>query len=449
MKDYYISDSAKEALSLLAESGYEAYIVGGSVRDNLLGVIPSDFDLTTDARPEEILEIFKDFKTVEVGRDYGTIGVLIDKEMIEITTYRTESSYSDGRRPDTVEYARNLKEDLSRRDFTINAMAMDIDYNIVDYYGGREDLESGIIRTVGDPRVRFDEDKLRMLRAIRFATRLSFGIEEDTRAAIVELSDQIKTISKERICDELTGIMLTDKPSLGLLMMVELGLMEEIIPELMVTVGYDQMSPYHHRSLFKHKICVVDNVEPKLHLRLAALFHDIAKPETLFIDEESKGRFFGHDKIGAKNTTKILKRLGFDRRTIKKVEILIADHMKADPSMKRKGLKRQIKRVGEDLIYDLLDLMIADMHCTRDDRDDRFLRDRIEEVDDILESKEPVDASGLEIDGNVLIKELELEPGPVIGMLLDYLTEKVIDDPSLNVQDTLIQLAKKKVRDYD
>lgn len=440
----FLNKGAAFVLERLKFNKYQGYIVGGSVRDFLLGLEPGDFDITTDASPDEILEVFSDFETISLGKAYGTIGVVVDGELFEITTFRQDGAYSDGRRPESVSFSKSLKDDLSRRDFTINAMAMDISGKIYDFYGGAEDLNRKLVRAVGEPMERFRDDKLRILRGIRFASSLNFEIESKTYDGIKYFSKDILQVSAERIQQEFNKILLSDKPSLGLDLMLDSGLLEVLIPEIMDSVGYDQMSPYHHRDLFKHMTCTMDQVDKVLHLRLAALFHDIAKVDTLTIDEDGHGHFFGHDSIGAERVRAILKRFKYSKETIKKVSLLIENHMKAHPEMGSKGLKRQIRRLGEDLIFDLLDLMIADMKCTRDDRDIDFLLDRKAQVEDILDNKEVYNESGLAINGKDLI-EIGYKEGRVIGETLEYLTEKVMEDNSLNTREVLLGIAKNRL----
>ncbi len=444
MKKSEISSGASFVLERLKNAGYSAYVVGGCVRDILLNVEPSDFDVTTSATTDEMEELFSDCKLVTLGREYGTIGILHSGEMVEATTFRSDGAYLDGRHPSYVEFSRRLYDDLNRRDFTINAMAMDIEGNIVDEFGGLLDLQNKVIKAVGDPLERFEEDKLRMLRAVRFATTLEFEIEENTLNAIKNTAEKLHEVSIERIQMEINKILLSDTPKRGMELLLETGLLKEILPEIMRTVDYDQMSPYHHKSLFKHIICVVDRVPKKLHLRLAALFHDISKVDTLSIDEDGVGHFYGHDLLGAKVSTIVLKRLKYDNKTIEAVNLLIENHMKAHDVLSRKAVKRQINRVGENLIYDLLDLMISDVKCTREGRDVSFLEDRKLEVTDILNSSEPINEQGLKINGHDLI-QIGYNEGRELGRVLGELTEIVLDDPTMNDRDKLIEIAKNRL----
>lgn len=441
MKNPMISEGASFVLKRLTDNGFLAYVVGGCVRDMLLDKNPSDFDVTTSASTEDMIKLFSDCKLITIGKDYGTIGILHDNELVETTTFRSDGSYLDGRHPSSVNFSKNLSEDLKRRDFTVNAMAMDKDGNLIDEYGGRDDLKNGIIRAVGAPEVRFSEDKLRMLRAVRFATTLDFDIDGETMEAIKELSPGLSVVSVERIHIELNKILLSNNPKRGFELLLETKLMKIILPELIPTVGYDQMSPYHHKNLFMHILCVLEKVPTKLHLRLAALFHDISKVDTLSVDESGIGHFYGHDVMGAEVATKILKRLRYDNKTITAVNLLIENHMKAHDVLSKKAIKRQINRVGEDLIYDLLDLMIADIKCTREVRDVSFLEERKLQVQEILSEGEPINERGLKINGHDLI-QIGYNEGREIGEVLGKLTDLVLESPEINKKDKLLDIAK-------
>lgn len=442
MKSYKISDGAIFVLERLREKGQEGYLVGGCVRDLSLNRQPKDFDLTTSARPEELEEIFADKKLILLGKAFGTVGILVNDELIETTTFRADGTYKDGRRPEEVRFSKSLEEDLKRRDFTINAMAMDLDGKIYDPYGGQVDLANKLIRAVGDPLVRFEEDKLRILRALRFAATYDFTIEEKTHAAIKEKSKDINQVSKERIRDELNKILLLDSPSKGIYLLEETGLLEEIIPELMPTVGFVQLSPYHDKDLFDHILETVDRTPKKLHIRLAALLHDIGKVSTMSVDENGVGHFYGHDKLGAAMAREILKRLRYDKKTIESVSLLIDRHMKASPQMGPKGLKRIIRLVGEDLIFDLMDLMVADLLATKKDRDPSFLLERKKQIQEILDSKTLIDKKSLAISGRDLL-DLGYKEGKFLGQTLDYLTDQVIDEKIANDREDLLKLARQ------
>ena len=342
-------------LNKLRESGFEAYIVGGSVRDKLMGIEPHDYDITTSARPEEIKKVFQDYKTVLVGEDFGTVGILLNNTLYEVTTFRIDGAYINNRKPEKVTFSKNLTEDLKRRDFTLNAMAMDGDGNLYDPFHGQDDIKNKIIRAVGDPNERIREDALRMMRAIRFAERFGFFIEEELFDALSLNAGLLKKIAPERIFDEFSKMITGENPSHYLLLMEETGILDVIFPELKRTVGFVQFSPYHDKTLFDHLICVMDNVKPDLSLRLAALFHDISKVDTISIGEDGRGHFYGHEVLGAEKVEEILKRYRLPNKIIDKVKILILDHMKVHVEMTDKALRRQIKRVGRDNVLDLYD----------------------------------------------------------------------------------------------
>lgn len=444
MKTIDISKASKLVLKRLEENKEKAYLVGGCVRDFIMNRHPSDFDVTTSAKPDKIEKIFADFPLVTLGKNFGTIGVLVDNELVEVTTFRSDGEYSDGRHPENVSFSNSLEEDLKRRDFTINAMAMDLRGNIIDIFSGREDIEKRQIQCVGNPLERFSEDKLRMLRAVRFSNRFSFSIEENTFFAIKKMAEKLNEVSKERIQEELNKILLSDSPANGVLLLNETGLLKEIISEIILTIGYNQKSIYHDKDLFHHTLSVLEKTPKKLHLRLAALLHDLGKLETLSIDEKGIGHFYGHEDISSKKAEDILKRLRYSKKTINDTKLVIELHMKVDPNMGDKGLKRLIRTCGNDLVLDLMDFMIADFMSTRDDRDPSFLNRRKARIAELLEEKTVVDSSGLEINGKDLMK-IGYKEGKAIGNLLDYLTELVIDDESLNKKEKLLEIAKDKL----
>ena len=432
-------------LNKLNEEGFEAYIVGGCVRDKLLGLIPHDYDITTSAEPQEIKRVFKDFKTILIGEEFGTIGILIDETLYEVTTFRIDGKYKNFRKPENVIFSKNLVEDLKRRDFTINAMAMDSMGELYDPFGGKKDLEDKVLRAVGRPNERLKEDAIRILRAIRFAGRLNFYIEDELFDAISFERNLLKKISPERIFDEFSKMITSDRPSYYLLLMEETGVLDVIFPELKRTVGFSQFSPYHDKTLFDHLICVMDEVKPDLALRLAALFHDISKVDTLSIGEDGRGHFYGHEILGADLVSEILKRLRVSNKIIDKVKILILDHMKVHSEMTDKALRRQIKRVGRENVLDLYDLLIADCKCTRIDRDASFIINRKNRVKELLDEKEMKTEKFLEIDGND-IKALGFNEGKIIGKILKDLENLVLDDPEKNKKDYLLEYTNKNYR---
>lgn len=432
-----------EILKKINSAGFSAYIVGGSVRDILLNIEPKDYDITTSATPDEIKDIFKTQKILLHGEKYGTISVRYNGNYYEITTFRSDGEYLDGRRPKMVYFSKDLKEDLRRRDFTINAMAMDISKNLIDPFNGRNDLDEKILKAVGDSNIRIREDSLRILRAIRFATRFKLTIDDELFYAIESNRKFLKNISVERIFDEFSKILMTDTPSYGLLLMEELGILDILFPELKRTVGFDQNSFYHDKTLFDHIISVVDFSPKILELRLAALFHDISKVDTLSIDSNGVGHFFNHEIYGAKLAEEILKRYKVSNKLIGTVKILIKNHMKVHEVMTDRALRRQIKKVGRDKILLLYDLMIADYKATTIDRDSTMLEDRKCRIIELLEEDVIKKDNFLAINGKDII-ELGYSEGKIIGEILKYLTELVIDEPSLNKREILIEKIKNK-----
>ena len=432
-------------LNKLNEEGFDAYIVGGCVRDKLLGLHPHDYDITTSAKPNEIKRVFKDFKTILIGEEFGTVGVLINETLYEVTTFRIDGKYLNFRKPENVTFSKSLREDLKRRDFTINAMAMDSSGELYDPFGGKKDLDDKVLRAVGRPNERIKEDAIRILRAIRFAGRFDFYIEDELFDAISFERKLLKRISPERIFDEFSKMITSERPSYYLLLMDETGVLDVIFPELKRTVGFSQFSPYHDKTLFDHLVCVMDEVKPDLALRLAGLFHDISKVDTLSIGEDGRGHFYGHEVLGADLVSEILKRYRVSNKIIDKVKILILDHMKVHSEMTDKALRRQIKRVGRDNVLDLYDLLIADCRCTRIDRDASFIIKRKNRVKELLDEKEMKTEKFLEINGND-IKALGFKEGKIIGKILKDLENLVLDDPEKNKRDYLIDYIDKNYR---
>lgn len=438
-----IPEYVSTIINRLDKYGFDGYIVGGSVRDLLLGKIPNDYDLATNAKPDDILDVFKDFKTISVGKAFGTIIVVQEEGSVEVTTYRIEGDYLDGRRPSEVAFSDKIEEDLSRRDFTINSMAYSHLHGLIDPFNGRDDLNLEIVRTVGSPGERFAEDHLRILRGVRFATELGFAIEDETYKASKEMSYLLSNISAERIREEFFKILLSKKPSFGIRLMKELGVLETIVPELRPTFGFEQQNPHHDKNVFDHTLCVVDNVSNVLEIRLAALFHDIGKPHTFTIDEKGIGHFYGHDDVGVDMTKEILTRLKCPNDLINGVLLLIGDHMTKAKDMKDKGIKRLIGRVGEDRIFHLMELQKADRMCTSSLADVDFFQSRIDTISRILDNHEAYEKNHLAIDGYDIIN-LGYNQGKIIGEILDYLMEEVLSNPELNNKEELMKLVKNK-----
>jgi len=441
--DFKIPGNIIEVLNIINNNGYEAYIVGGSVRDLILNKKPNDYDITTNAKPNKIKELFKDYKTVLVGEEFGTVLVIFKGDEVEITTYRIESGYTDKRRPENIEFTLNLKEDLSRRDFTINALAYHPEYGLVDYFGGLEDLKEKKIKTVGNPYNRFNEDGLRLLRCIRFSSQLNFAIEDNTFAAVIENSENIKNVSSDRVRDELFKILLTEKPSEGIKLLNNSNLLVKILPELSETIDFKQNNPYHDKDVFNHTLCVLDNVEDKIHLRLAALFHDIGKTKTYSEDDNNIGHFYDHEIVSSDMAYQILKRLNTPKKLINKVQLLIENHMRDISSMKEKGIRRLIYKVGKENIIDLYNLNIADKKCTHKGRDIKDLLLKKEIIISEINSSNIFEKSKLKINGYDIIK-LGIKQGKLVGQILDELINLVIDNPELNDKDLLLEIVKDK-----
>lgn len=440
---FKIPNNIIEVLSIINSNGYEAYIVGGSVRDLILNKKPNDYDITTNARPKEIKKIFKDYKTVLVGEEFGTVLIVFKGEAIEITTYRIESGYKDKRRPENIEFTLNLQEDLSRRDFTINALAYHPKCGVIDYFGGLDDLKNRKIKTVGNPYNRFNEDGLRLLRCIRFSSQLNFEIEDNTFTAVIENSENIKNVSNDRIRDELFKILLTKKPSHGIRLLNDSNLLVKILPELSETIDFKQNNPYHDKDVFNHTLCVLDNVDGKIDLRLAALFHDIGKTKTYSEDENQIGHFYNHEIVSSNMAYQILRRLNTPKKLINKVQILIENHMRDISSMKEKGIRRLIYKVGKENIMDLYNLNLADKKCTHKGRDIKDLLSKKEMIINEINSSNIFEKNKLKINGYDIIK-LGIKQGKLVGQILDELINLVIDNPELNDKKLLLEIVKDK-----
>jgi poly(A) polymerase/tRNA nucleotidyltransferase (CCA-adding enzyme) len=439
-----------EVVEKLKENGFEAYIVGGCVRDFLRGVEPEDWDVTTNAKPEEIMKIFP--KSFYENR-FLTVTVLTGSENpklkeIEITTFRKEAKYTDKRHPDFIGFAKTLEEDLARRDFTINAMAIDVGrrkveegIRIIDLYGGQKDLKNKIIRAVGDPRERFSEDALRMMRAVRFSVTLGEGwkIEEKTEEAIKENAFWISAISKERIRDEFLKIIMSERAAEGIEKMRQLGLLKYIIPEL--EEGYKVTQNKHHiYDCYEHYLRSLDYAAKKgfnMYVRLAALFHDIGKPRTKR-GEGPDATFYGHEIVGAKMTAQILNRLRFSKKDIEKIVKLVRYHLfYYNPGeVGESSVRRLLRKVGKENIEELLQVRMADRIGSGVPKAEpyklRHLRYMIEKV-----SRDPISVKMLKVDGNDVMEILKIKPGPKVGQILQILLEEVIEDPEKNEENFL------------
>lgn len=440
-----IPSNVKYIIDEFYKNNYEAFMVGGCIRDALLCKTPKDYDIATSAKPEITEKLFK--RTIPTGIKHGTVTVLIDNEPYEVTTYRTEGEYKDNRRPDEVYFVSDIKEDLSRRDFTINAFAYNSREGLKDFFGGLDDLTNGLIRSVGDANKRFNEDALRMLRAIRFSTQLNFDIEENTLNAIKDNKDLIKNISAERIRDELCKILISNNVRTGLNLLKECGLLQIVIPEIVPSIGFDQKNMHHFEDVFNHTLSVIEKCPEDLNIRLAALLHDIGKPDVFFIDDKGNGRFFGHNTRSENMARDILNRLRFDNKTIKSVCILVREHMNVLDNASNLAIKRLINRVSKENIYSLLELQKADILSLKDPNVALYkVSDMRTKIDNIIDSNTPLTVKDLAIDGGILIKELDLKPGKIIGETLDYLLQLVLKDSSSNTKTILLEESKTFIK---
>lgn len=439
-----VPEPVRSVAEALRKAGFEAYLVGGCVRDVILGRTPKDWDVTTNAKPEDIQRVFPDSF---YENDFGTVGVKTESEdpnlaVIEVTPYRTETGYSDKRRPDKVEFGECLEEDLARRDFTINALAYeDSKGQIIDPYKGQEDIRLKVLRTVGDPEERFEEDALRLMRAVRLVAELGFALDADTAAAIQSKAHNLGHISKERIRDEFIRILNSDQPMMALVLCQQLGLLEYIAPDLLRGIGIDQ-NQAHSYTVFEHNLRALQHAADKgwdFDTRLAALFHDISKPETRRrSDEKDDWTFHGHEVVGSRVTKKALEDLKFSRETIEKVSKLVRWHMFfSDPEqITLSAVRRMIRNVGEEHIWDLLNLRICDRIGTGRPKEQPFrFRKYKAMVEEAL--RDPISVKMLKIDGAILMEKLHVQPGPRMGWILDALLDDVLDDPKRNVEQYL------------
>lgn len=437
-----IPSNVKYIIDEFYKNNYEAFMVGGCIRDALLCKVPKDYDIATSAKPEITEKLFK--KTIPTGINHGTVTVLIDNEPYEVTTYRTEGEYKDNRRPNEVYFVSDIKEDLSRRDFTINAFAYNSKEGLKDFFEGLDDLNNGLIRSVGDANKRFNEDALRMLRAIRFSTQLNFDIEENTLNAIKDNKDLIKNISAERIRDELCKILISNNVRKGLNLLKECNLLQIVIPEIVPSIGFDQKNMHHFEDVFNHTLSVIEKCPEDLTIRLAALLHDIGKPNVFFLDDNGNGRFFGHNTKSEKIARDILNRLRFDNKTIKAVCILVREHMNVLDNASNLAIKRLINRVSKENVYSLLALQKADILSLKDPNVALYkVSDMRNKIDNIINSNTPLTVKDLAIDGGKLIKELQIKPSKLVGDILNHLLELILKNPELNNYDSLLIEAKK------
>lgn len=438
-------ENANRIIRTLQEAGYEAYIVGGCVRDAVLNKEPDDWDITTSAKPMEVKKLFD--RTIDTGLQHGTVTVMFGKEGYEVTTYRVDGKYEDHRRPNSVTFTSNLVEDMKRRDFTINAMAYNDAEGIVDHFHGVEDLESHVIRCVGNPSERFDEDALRILRALRFSAQLDFEIDENTKEAIRNQAEFLKDISAERINVELTKLLMSDHPE-RLITAYELGVTRIILPEFDAMMETPQFNRHHAYNVGEHTVKVIKAVPKDKALRWAALLHDVAKPVTQTNDGEWD-HFYGHNEKGVDMAAGVLRRLKFDNATIDRVKRLVYWH---DYGMgqvpKIKAFRKALNKMGKDLFEDYTYIKYADIMAQSNyHREDKLNNLEVlkEYYKEIVDKEQCVTIKELAITGRDLI-DLGMKPGPMLGATLNMLLDKVLEEPELNDKEKLIGIVKDNMK---
>lgn len=435
-------ENAVKLMKELISNGYEAYMVGGCVRDTLMNRAVNDYDITTNALPEEIMKVFEDYHVIPTGVKHGTVTVVSQGIAFEITTYRVDGDYSDSRRPDSVRYTCELTEDLARRDFTMNAIAMDINGRIIDPFNGKNDIENRIIRCVGEPCKRFTEDALRIMRGVRFASQLGFELEENTKKAVKELKNRLEFVSAERIHTELDKL-LCGKHCTDVLLEYS-GVLAVFIPETELCVGFDQHSPYHKYTVWEHIARAVGAVpEDDITVKRAMLFHDIGKPLCYTQDETGRGHFKGHADVGAELAVKIMKRLKYDNKSVSDTSTLIRHH-----SVKLKSdiqVKKLLSQLGDELFFRLLDVKRADNSAKQE-----FVLAELEGFDKIesyakslLNQGACLKISQLAIDGNRLVSIGY--SGRAVGEMLSELLELVIEEKLENTAETLADYAVRRL----
>ena len=438
----------------LKEAGFESYIVGGCVRDSILGIPPKDWDLTTDANPEQIQELFKH---TSCNNKFGTVLVIDDdakdeiSKNIEVTPFRSESGYSNKRHPDKIIFGVSLEEDLKRRDFTINAIALHpLTNEVIDYSSGIVDLNKKLLRTVGNPNDRFNEDALRMVRAVRIASQLGLEIEAETMEGIKNNEIHMKEISSERIRDELQLLLLTDRPMVGIYLLHEANLLKYIIPELEIGIGVEQ-NQAHKYDVFEHNLRTLQHAGVKnlsLKLRLASLIHDIAKPHTReWSKEKGDWTFYAHEIVGAKLAKNILTRLKFPKDLIQDVRTLVRWHMffSDTEQISLAGVRRMLSRVGEEKMWELINLRMCDRIGTGRPKEQPYrLRKYISMLEEVL--RDPITPGILNVTGDKIMSEIKEPPSKRIGAIINVLLSETLQDPKKNVEDLLlkrsIELAK-------
>ncbi|MFC1571698.1 CCA tRNA nucleotidyltransferase [Candidatus Margulisiibacteriota bacterium] len=433
-----ISQNALEIIKKLHQKGHQAYLVGGCLRDSLLGLPVKEWDITTSAKPDEVTKLFP--KVIPTGIDYGTVTILLKDGQYEVTTFRSDEKYVDGRHPSNVKFTDDIHQDLSRRDFTVNALAYDpATKKLIDDFEGQKDLKKKLIRAIGNPVDRLSEDGLRAVRACRFAARLGFEIEPKTFAAIAQTLDVTKKVAPERIHDELVKMLCAANPSVGFALMQKCGLLKLILPELEDCYGVEQPPTFHKYDVFWHSLHACDAAAEALPQRLAALFHDIGKPSC-----KEGYTFYNHDKVGAEMAGRILKRLRFSSEIINKVKNLIEHHMfNYTSAWTDAAVRRFIRRIGgAKNVSGLFALRIADATAMEREVEQEYLNELQKRIDKIIAEQNALHVADLKVDGKDVMKILGVPAGPKVGQVLNCLLEKVLDDPDLNEHKTLEKMIK-------
>lgn len=446
MQKIPLPQNVSNILKTFTDNGYRAFIVGGCVRDSIMGKIPNDWDITTNAKPKDIKRLFQ--KTVDTGIAHGTVTVIIDNEPYEVTTFRKDGEYIDGRHPEYIEYTDDLNADLSRRDFTVNAMAYNDTSGLLDPFGGIYDLQNNKIKCVGNPAERFKEDALRMLRAVRFSAQLSFTIEDDVKDALKDMAQTITKISSERIRDEINKIILSDNAEDAFLLLHECTILKYILPELDKCFTTQQNIKYHLYNVGVHSLKVVSNTSKKLHLRYAALLHDIGKPQCRKTDENGIDTFRNHAKVSTALSEKVLKRLRLDNKNIDKILRLILHHDR-EIIPQKKAVKRAVLDVGDDIFLDLIDLKKSEVFA----QNTVYTLPRLNIYNNIIElyndiklQNEAMNLSSLDINGNDIIN-LGYS-GKNIGIILNHVLLYIINNPESNKKEKIIKIIKKNVNKW-
>lgn len=448
MKRYYekticLPKKVKWIIDTIQAAGFEAYAVGGCIRDSILGRTPDDWDITTSAKPENVKALFH--RTLDTGIQHGTVTVMLEREGFEVTTYRVDGKYEDGRHPKEVSFTASLTEDLKRRDFTINAMAYNEEIGLVDIFDGLEDLRNGIIRCVGNPEKRFGEDALRMLRAIRFSAQLGYVIEENTKAAVRKLAPTLNRISAERILAEMTKLLLSPNPDY-LRIAYDTGVTKMFFPEWDRVMETPQNHPHHCYGVGEHILHSLKEVPPDKVLRFAMLFHDIAKPVTMKTDNEGITHFHGHAQAGEQMSRAILKRFRMDNHTINKVSRLVLYHdyiNGIEPDSKI--VRRAVHKIGEDIFPSLFLVSRADIMAQSDYmREEKLANVRAWEdcYQEVQKAEACISLKNLAISGKDLM-EAGIPAGKKLGSILDSLLLEVLENPDKNTREYLLSKALK------